>query len=523
VNLRSLVVAAVVVLAASPGSSSAGSPRGGARSQAGLPTLAAKATQPHRQPEGPRLRAGPLIRIDRAGFASKAEYTDLHHAVGALLQRYRPDRHFFIGAGRDPAPIMALLHVLGGDELAMNFPASGSGMWMQENSRPSDAVVEPYFTKLIPRSVIEGKRDIVLVDQTDEGRTLSGFSPVLQRYLDRVGFKGRLRKVAFSRMPQKAGIDVIDISAFPIVGRFLIDPYEGALSEFPRHLIGYDDPKALVRRREYRRYQDALRRRLEHDPGAYRILDPGASSGSGLGRWQPRRTFRYERGKRSDTLTLRMRIGHLVINEKYLDPLEYLSLRNISIDLMRDAPPRENFYLGVGPASAPVVAFLSNLGSRIAAYLPVSGLEKLGPTLTAAQRKDLEALFDRTLPAGALTGGRSVALFQSDGDARGVDLVRDALIQYLRDKGSETWVEVVELRKWGTAGVDLGATKFALLAPYPSPAPGTVDAAAPTLRPDGRLVPRNPRYGKFERALAGRMKGDEQLSRWVNDLFGATK
>src|SRR5689334_23322349 len=72
----------------------------------------------------PVLPDSHLVTIANNPHVTKAQYEDLSNGVQALLKRYHPDKHYFIGTGRDPAPIIAALEDLGGRALAMNFPAS---------------------------------------------------------------------------------------------------------------------------------------------------------------------------------------------------------------------------------------------------------------------------------------------------------------------------------------------------------------------------------------------------------------
>jgi hypothetical protein len=490
------------------------------------------------KPGSRAIGAAPIVSFSGDRFVSEAEYVELRRNVVTLLERYSPRDHFFIGLGRDPTPIMAFLHQLGGDELAMNFPASGSGTWSYDHSRPSDAVVEPYFEKLIPPHVLAGDRDIVVVDQTSGGRTLRGFPPVLQRYLDKVGFKGRLIKVAFSDQAQDAGIDRIDTSRSPIVTSFLGSPYEGAFSEYPRHVIGASDPDDLRKLPEYRRYQKALARRMAGD----RALDLSLGRIDGGGRvgqarWRPKLSLAFEPGAGpgpDHLFSLAEPHSYYENDITYLDGAEYDSLRDVALGLMHNAPPRESFYLGVGQSSGPIVTFLENLGSSVVAYLPADGpVDLVGGQRPAKVRKDLYALFDRVVPRAALTGGRSLVLFQAvDEDLETLELVKKILRQYLRVHHSDTEVSVVALASYQPASghryVDtsdvypaLDDDKFVRVAPYPAFQPGHAAADGPILRPDGRLVRRGRDHGKLKRGMTLRMKHDHTLEALLPSLFGS--
>ena len=72
------------------------------------------------------LEDKPLLTIGNGRFVGARAYRDLSAAARELLRRYPADRHYFIGLGRDPAPIIAFLQNLGGRQLAINFPASSN-------------------------------------------------------------------------------------------------------------------------------------------------------------------------------------------------------------------------------------------------------------------------------------------------------------------------------------------------------------------------------------------------------------
>lgn len=486
------------------------------------------------------LQAGPIVTIGYDSFASEAEYIDLRNSVMTMLGRYSPDENFFIGLGRDPTPIMAFLHNLGGDEMAMNFPASGSGTWQSRG--PSQSEVDVYFDKLLPESLIKGNRDIVLIDQTEAGRTLRGFPPYIQAYLKKKGFKGQVKKVAFSSESQAAGIDVIDTNDSPIVSQFLWDPYEGVFSEYERHVIGEDDIDGLRKQPEYRKYQKALERRMARDQTLERMLDRIEGNRRVRGpRWRQRLSYpkqsRIRPGEDAQVTIVTERGGESwnrwTDEAVFADSAEYTGVRDVALRLMRNASPRESFYVGIGPGATEVVALLENLGPSVAAQLPILGVATDGKgSPTAQARRDLTRLFDRVIPRAALTGGRDIVLFQPIGyrDAGQLDVVAKSLRRYLRARKSSTDVVVVALseeqpdsgiRYVDTSGLDFEPQddKHGFIEPHPSFEAGDTNPAQRTLRKDGTLPARRPIYGKVKRVLEHHMANDKKLAAAVEELF----
>src|SRR5690606_3505362 len=66
-----------------------------------------------------------------------------------------------------------------------------------------------------------------------------------------------------------------------------------------------------------------------------------------------------------------------VASFEYLAKAEYDQLRDGALSMMKQAPPTQAFYLGVGRSSGAMVALFENLGTNIAGHLPTDGLHRL--------------------------------------------------------------------------------------------------------------------------------------------------
>ena len=214
-------------------------------------------------------------------FLDSQEYSELRDVTLELLGRRPLAKNYFIGLGRDPAPIIAFLQNLG-DEIAMTFPASGKGR-LYDDTPELRAYFDDYCRRLIPRSVIEGDRDIVLVDQTRAGRerevngspgTLALVRPIMEGSLRRLGFKGKVIRAAFSSAEQMPEVEHIDITSYREVQQFAWE-HEDQVSEYPWHAPGFESLDAWLasRRPQYDQYKDALRLRMTADPDLDRKLE----------------------------------------------------------------------------------------------------------------------------------------------------------------------------------------------------------------------------------------------------------
>ncbi len=216
-----------------------------------------------------------LVKIASRSHVSETEYTDLRNAIVALLTQYPPKDHYFIGTGRDPAPLVAALEILGGRALAMNFPASnfvgGAGI--------TPELIAKYFVRLIPddeqrREILSGRRTLVLLDQSNTGKTPNSLAPHFQAYFDKLGSPAKMIKVTFSAQEGTVVPGVVPIltTPFPDVANYLSPPFEGVVSEFPRHVLGSDSLRDLVQRKEYVQYKSAVAERMKRDQRFHNFL-----------------------------------------------------------------------------------------------------------------------------------------------------------------------------------------------------------------------------------------------------------
>jgi hypothetical protein len=227
----------------------------------------------HYKPGATPLPSGGILHTEAGTLFDAGVYHDLSKAVQTLLRELPPDQHYFVGLGRDPAPIIAMLQNIGEKDLAVNLPGSsgkrGTGAPWAAGQLPHAKIAE-YIEHFVPEAVLKGQRTLVLVDQTRSGTTLTEFGALVDAYLQRIGSKAA-KRVAFSPKAQPASTMRIDTSAFPEVERFLTPShfggkYEGVVSEHPRHIMGpRSHPWEIKVRPEYQQMREALRKRMEHD------------------------------------------------------------------------------------------------------------------------------------------------------------------------------------------------------------------------------------------------------------------
>jgi hypothetical protein len=138
-------------------------------------------------------------------YVSQSEYHDLRNGCMELLRRYPPDKYFFVGLGRDPAPVIAFLQNLGEKNLAVNLPGTsniGCIGW-KGSVNPGDQVVAQHIEAAIPEHILKGERQIVILDVTSTGKTPATFGPYLDTYLQARGNHKPVIRLAFSWSAQK--------------------------------------------------------------------------------------------------------------------------------------------------------------------------------------------------------------------------------------------------------------------------------------------------------------------------------
>ena len=208
------------------------------------------------------LPDGPLAHFDGHPHLAARQYRDLSAAAQHLLKEFPPEKHYFIGLGRDPTPIIAFLQNLGGRRLAINLPASSN-----ESGYATKELMRDYVKRFVPAGVLESGRTVVFVDVTKTGRGLDYYVPLIAPSLN----GAKLIRVAFgaegSAVATVHPTHVIDTWPFQEVDKFLRPSYE-VLSQYPRHGPGVDPIGDLdTPRPAYREYRRVLLQRMRRDEG----------------------------------------------------------------------------------------------------------------------------------------------------------------------------------------------------------------------------------------------------------------
>jgi hypothetical protein len=236
---------------------------------------------PVRRVFDPRARATlpPSVTIAGNTYLSLQEYRDLRNGCMELLRRYPPDDYFFVGLGRDPAPVIAFLQNLGEKDLAVNLPGTSSIQWHQ-NRAVEDIDVARHIEAAIPEKILGGDRKLVILDVTSSGKTPAIFGPYLDRYLAKRGNPNKSIRLAFSwvnvldRAHGPELTDLIDTHEFRDFENYYGGKYEGdwtpegggtGIAEHQRHEMGRGIRPPTETNPNYDEFRKFLAERMARD------------------------------------------------------------------------------------------------------------------------------------------------------------------------------------------------------------------------------------------------------------------
>lgn len=211
--------------------------------------------------------------IGGASHGSLAEYQELRDGALDILRRYPPSEYVYVGVGRSPSALFAVLENLaasGGGPLALVFPASGLQGQQPDSAR--EAYFE-HFRALLPREVRFGQRRILLVDRSNpgSGTSIVNLQGMLKAYLREVGSNTRVEGVGLSNAPLGHGLDHIDTTHRRVLQALSSSTYE-AISKYPSHTIGRHRLKDVVERPEYGAFRRVMAERMKRDPVLHQAL-----------------------------------------------------------------------------------------------------------------------------------------------------------------------------------------------------------------------------------------------------------
>ena len=466
------------------------------------------------------------LMLDGYEHLLPAHYEQLRKASTALLRRFHPERHVFVGVGRAPAAIVALLKNLA-PELAETYPAGGL------SGSAGDLALTPALQKLhgehldqlLGQRVLNSGRDIVLVDRALSGKTLRVMQTLVERHLQQMGSTVKVHAVGLSETALP-GIEHLDISGWPELQQLHGRRYN-AVAPYQFHAIGLPHGLADLKPNSgFDSYAKALVERMAHDKKLDNFLAasfprmvetrpwdaPAAAIPSGSGQQPeqlhpsaaasaefrkqeprhpqpsvtpkavpqkaPKAVAQKTNTKTAVTLDPRDTQARLQLNygdERFdvLSASEYLGLREFASQLVNTYPPQQFHYVAVGRTGAPFVAMLETLHKGSSSYLPADGI---------AKGIKNEAAFDpffSQLPQTVTSGQKRALLFRRAGSFESLGEVQRVLGNWLAGQGNMDPGVLVGISTRGDQGtgwidisqfqglVELLDERYKAVAPFP--------------------------------------------------------
>lgn len=239
---------------------------------------------------------------------SLEDYADVKQVAQELIRRYPPDQYVYVGMGRSPTSVIAMLKAVLGDGAAVNVPMSGMAGFEPSSPRYTTEAVTNLrrsFDRFIPSQTSLGGKKLVVIDFSAFGQSIPNGQRELVDYLRArnpasptavravaLGHSGVLQSL------RSRGVDGIELST-----RFWRRLFDSAYhpvteyGEFDPTRSALLDPEA--RNPSFRRVVETFRRRAGQDREFMRfvrqattatsssLLSSIASWGRSLGRRLP--------------------------------------------------------------------------------------------------------------------------------------------------------------------------------------------------------------------------------------------
>lgn len=217
--------------------------------------------------------SGPAFSIDQAVYGLGNDFKEIRSIAEKIIRDYPPQKFIYVGLGRSPIPVIAMLKALRGDDVAMNISMSNVGEMHKYTKIPGgmpsyyrqSALLQHHIAVSLPSNVELNGRDLLIIDYASTGNGISEaklqFEAALLRKYPESSSRPKIKALALTRsiaglyQTFKNGIDRMFISSrlnshlrfrryrkFAEYSQFYIDP-----------IINYYDPP-------------------EHDPSAFEEL-----------------------------------------------------------------------------------------------------------------------------------------------------------------------------------------------------------------------------------------------------------
>lgn len=126
------------------------------------------------------------------------EYEEVRNLVMEMVKRYPPSQYHYVGLGRSPTPVMALVRALGASTSNVPLSAFRYG----EKTKP-DLTKEKYsqlsshFGHYLPKKEELGSKKLLVLDNAQSGASLVAGHKYMKKFMGDQGFTGEVAKLGF--------------------------------------------------------------------------------------------------------------------------------------------------------------------------------------------------------------------------------------------------------------------------------------------------------------------------------------
>lgn len=123
------------------------------------------------------------------------DYRDMRDLSIAILRTHPPSEYYYVGIGRSPTPVMAMIQSILGDSAGRNIPLSDMRLMRtgSEDAEADPALFKRHMAHFLPVSAQEiGGKKILVIDWADTGATMVHLKRELSRLMGNRSLESRL-------------------------------------------------------------------------------------------------------------------------------------------------------------------------------------------------------------------------------------------------------------------------------------------------------------------------------------------
>jgi hypothetical protein len=202
---------------------------------------------------------GPKFSVEDA--VNGPDFTEVKSIALDILKTYPPSEYLYIGEGRSPTPVIAMLKAMVGDQIAYDIPLSALakvGSFDQVSNDDAYDLTQEQFEyvqkvlgRVMPSNETIAGRKVLLIDFASTGKTIVAATGQVSSFLERRGAKPQIRVEALALIRndvvehwlRREGLDTLWISA--TFNRHLLARAYSELAEY--NSLPVDVPQSEVK------------------------------------------------------------------------------------------------------------------------------------------------------------------------------------------------------------------------------------------------------------------------------------